>query len=74
PIYILTFAEGGNIYSDFQHANFLDLKRSYGFGARLQIQPIGMIGFDYGYGADDVYPKDGLPDGWHFHFQFGRGF
>jgi len=33
-----------------------------------------MIGFDYGYGADDVYPKDGLPDGWHFHFQFGRGF
>jgi len=74
PIYILSFAEGGNIYSDFQHANFLDLKRSYGFGARLQIQPIGMIGFDYGYGADDVYPKDGLPDGWHFHFQFGRGF
>ena len=74
PIYILGFAEGGNIFSDFQHADFFDLKRSYGFGARLQIQPIGMIGFDYGYGAEDVFPKDGAPDGWRFHFQFGRGF
>ncbi len=74
PIYFLGFAEAGNVYSDFSHADFFDLKRSYGFGARLLIQPIGMIGFDYGYGADDVFPKDGKPDGWHFHFQFGRGF
>jgi outer membrane protein insertion porin family len=74
PIYLLGFAEGGNVYRDFNHIDFLDLKRSYGFGARILIQPLGMIGFDYGYGADDVYPKDGKPDGWHFHFQFGRGF
>lgn len=74
PIYILGFAEGGNVFSDFRHTDFFDLKRSFGFGARLLIQPIGMIGFDYGYGADDVFPKDGKPDGWHFHFQFGRGF
>ncbi len=74
PIYILGFAEGGNVFADFHHTDFFDLKRSYGFGARLLIQPIGMIGFDYGYGADDVYPKDGQPDGWKFHFQFGRGF
>jgi outer membrane protein insertion porin family len=74
PIYILGFAEGGNVFTDYRHTDFFDLKRSYGFGARLLIQPIGMIGFDYGYGADDVYPKDGKPDGWKFHFQFGRGF
>jgi outer membrane protein insertion porin family len=74
PIYLLTFAEAGNVYSDFRHADFFDLKRSYGFGARLLIQPIGMIGFDYGYGADDVFPRDGQPDGWRFHFQFGKGF
>src|SRR5208283_2904289 len=36
PIYILGFAEGGNIFSDFQHTDFFDLKRSFGFGARLQ--------------------------------------
>ncbi len=73
PIYILGFTEGGNVFSDFRHTDIFDLKRSFGFGARLLIQPLGMIGFDYGYGVDDVYPKDGQPDGWHFHFQFGRG-
>ena len=74
PIYLLGFAEGGNVYRDFNHADFFDIKRSFGFGARILIQPLGMIGFDYGYGADDVLPKDGKPDGWRFHFQFGRGF
>jgi outer membrane protein insertion porin family len=74
PIYFLTFAEGGNVFEKFSQANLFDLKRSYGFGARLQINPIGLIGFDYGYGVDDVYPRDGRPDGWHFHFVFGRGF
>jgi outer membrane protein insertion porin family len=73
PIYILGFAEGGNVYESFSRADFFDLKRSAGFGARIQINPIGMIGFDYGYGFDDVYPLDGKPDGWKFHFVFGRG-
>jgi outer membrane protein insertion porin family len=74
PIYVLAFAEAGNVYSELNRINFLDLKRSYGFGARIMIQPLGMVGFDYGYGADDALPRDGKPDGWRFHFQFGRGF
>jgi outer membrane protein insertion porin family len=74
PIYLLTFAEAGNVFKDFKHTDFFDLKRSYGFGARLLINPIGLIGFDYGYGADHVLSKDGSPEGWKFHFQFGRGF
>ena len=74
PIYMLVFAEAGNVYSDFYHANFLDIKRSVGVGARILIQPIGLIGFDYGYGLDHVLSTDGGPDGWKFHFQFGRGF
>ena len=74
PIYFLGFVEGGNVFESFSKADFFDLKRSYGFGARLQINPIGLIGFDYGYGVDDVQPKDGKPDGWHFHFVFGKGF
>jgi outer membrane protein insertion porin family len=73
PIYVLGFAEGGNVYESFSRADFFDLKRSAGLGARIQINPIGMIGFDYGYGFDDVYPLDGKPDGWKFHFVFGRG-
>ena len=74
PIYLLVFAEGGNVYASMSKANLLDLKRSAGIGARLQINPIGLIGFDEGYGFDDVSPRDGRPDGWHFHFVFGRGF
>jgi outer membrane protein insertion porin family len=74
PIYLLTFVEGGNVYESFARADFFDLKRSAGLGARLLINPIGMIGFDYGYGFDDVFPRDGRPDGWRFHFVFGKGF
>ncbi len=74
PIYILGFVEGGNVWESLKKADFSDLKRSAGFGARLQINPIGLIGFDYGFGFDDVFPRDGQPDGWRFHFVFGRGF
>ncbi|MCZ7557407.1 MAG: outer membrane protein assembly factor BamA [Bacteroidia bacterium] len=74
PLYILGFAEAGNIWLNEKFLDPFDLKRSAGLGARLLIQGIGLIGFDYGYGFDDVEPKDGKADGWHFHFQFGRGF
>jgi len=74
PIYFLVFAEGGNIFNTLAEANFFDLKRSAGLGARLQIQPIGLLGFDYGYGFDSPTPGSTAPSGWHFHFQFGRGF
>jgi len=79
PIYVLGFAEGGNVFESWGKADLFNLRRSAGFGARLQINPIGLIGFDYGYGFDDVTngtggPPDGKPDGWRFHFVFGRGF
>ena len=74
PLYVLAFAEAGNVWKDDRSFDLFDLRRSAGLGARLLIQGVGLIGFDYGYGFDDVLPKDGQPDGWHFHFQFGRGF
>ncbi|MCX7762617.1 MAG: outer membrane protein assembly factor BamA [Candidatus Kryptonium sp.] len=74
PIYLLLFAEAGNAWARTRQVSLFNLYRSAGFGVRLHMQPIGLIGFDYGYGFDDVEPKDGRPDGWHFHFQFGRGF
>ena len=74
PIYFLLFAEGGNVFPSLSEANFFDLKRSAGFGARIQIQPIGLLGFDYGYGFDSVTPGSTAASGWHFHFQFGKGF
>lgn len=74
PLYVLGFAEAGNVWLDERFFDPFDLKRSAGLGARLLIQGVGLIGFDYGYGFDDIDPQDGEADGWHFHFQFGRGF
>lgn len=73
PIYVLAFAEAGNVFSNINTADFFDLKRSVGFGARLLINPIGLIGFDFGYGFDRK-SVDGKNPEWLFHFQFGRGF
>ncbi len=72
PIYLLAFAEAGNVFYDLKDTDFFDLRRSVGIGARLLIQPIGMIGFDYGYGFDRK-AVDGKEPTWEFHFQYGQG-
>lgn len=73
PIYLLAFAEAGNVFFDIKQTNFFDLKRSVGVGARVLINPIGLLGFDYGYGFDRR-SVDGKDPQWLFHFQFGKGF
>ncbi len=73
PIYILAFAEAGNTFVDLPSADLFDLKKSAGIGARILINPIGLIGFDYGYGFDRM-TVDGQDPKWEFHFQFGKGF
>jgi outer membrane protein insertion porin family len=73
PIYFLVFAEAGNTFIDLPSADLFDLKKSAGVGARILINPIGLIGFDYGYGFDRR-SVDGQDPKWEFHFQFGRGF
>jgi outer membrane protein insertion porin family len=73
PIYFLMFAEAGNVFERIKYADFFDLKKSVGVGARLLINPIGLIGFDFGYGFDKKDVDGGSPR-WIFHFQFGKGF
>jgi outer membrane protein insertion porin family len=73
PIYFLTFAEAGNVWQDFSHADLFDLKRALGVGARVQVPAVGLIGIDFGYGFDPV-GAFGDKSGWQTHFQFGRGF
>ncbi|MBZ0181124.1 MAG: outer membrane protein assembly factor BamA [Melioribacteraceae bacterium] len=72
PIYLLAFAEAGNIFFDLNTTNMFDLKRSVGFGARILINPVGLLGFDFGYGFDRKTVSGADPK-WMFHFQFGRG-
>ncbi len=71
PIYFYTFAEAGNIWQSFKKTDPFNLKRSVGVGVHLFIQPIGMLGFSYGYGFDPVYGGT-KPSGWQFLFHIGQ--
>ncbi|MCH8941666.1 MAG: outer membrane protein assembly factor BamA [Bacteroidetes bacterium] len=73
PFYLLAFVEAGNVFQNIETTDPFDLRRSAGFGARLLINPIGLIGFDIGYGFDRKI-VDGFAPKWEFHFQFGKGF
>ena len=73
PFYVLAFAEAGNVFENLPKTDPFDLRRSAGFGARILINPVGLIGFDLGYGFDRPI-VDGSQPKWTFHFQFGKGF
>ncbi len=73
PIYLLAFAEAGNATLTLHELDFTNLRKSAGIGARIMLQPVGLIGFDYAYGFDRL-KVDGNKPGWMFHIQFGKGF
>jgi outer membrane protein insertion porin family len=74
-IFVLGFAEAGNVWLNLQNTDLFDLRRSVGLGVRLYMPMIGLIGLDYGYGLDYYDPVTGQRHGeWVPHFQFGRGF
>jgi outer membrane protein insertion porin family len=71
-MYLIGFAEAGNVFEDFGSSNLFDLKRSAGFGGRVIMPPLGMLGIDIGWGFDN----DPVPD-WkspEYHFIFGQQF
>lgn len=71
-IYGLAFVEAGNTWLNFNTTDPFDLKRSVGFGIRLFMPMIGLIGLDFGYGLDPDF--GGRKVGWIPQFQFGRSF
>jgi outer membrane protein insertion porin family len=73
-VFLLTFAEAGNVWRNFEETNPSDLKRSVGFGIRLFMPFVGMIGLDYGMGLDYLDSNGLRTTRWEPHFQFGRGF
>jgi outer membrane protein insertion porin family len=73
PIFILAFAEAGNVWSEISKTDPFNLRRSVGFGARLMLPAVGLVGFDFGYGFDRRI-EDRQDPKWLFHFQFGKGF
>ncbi len=71
PIYVYAFAEAGNVWDKFSKVDPFTLKRSAGVGVHLLINPIGMIGFSYGYGFD-VPNNATKASGWQFLFHLGQ--
>ena len=79
-IYVLSFFEMGNIWSNINDLDPFDLKRSAGAGVRVFIPMLGMLGYDIGYGFDysdfDKLINNGStePHGWEHHIIFGMPF
>ncbi len=53
-IFGLLFLEGGNAWKSFEDYNPFDLKRSAGVGLRAYLPMFGLLGFDFGYGFDNL--------------------
>ncbi len=72
-VYGLAFIEAGNAWDDFDYFNPFSVKRSFGFGIRITIPMMGLMGLDYGWGLDEI---PGNPDAniGQFHFSIGQNF
>jgi outer membrane protein insertion porin family len=77
-LYIGTFADVGNTWNGLARIDLGDLYKGFGFGIRLNIPMMGLMGFDFGYGFDDLWKRTkmdgGKPNGWQMHFLMNRGF
>ena len=77
-LYLSAFADMGNTWGSLQEMNIIDLYPGVGFGVRLLIPMLGLMGFDFGYGLKnpehdnrfEVKPRPQIT----FHFQMGKGF
>jgi len=78
---MLAFAEMGNVWANkdmtepfyLSRTGPLSLKRAAGVGIRFFMPMIGMLGFDIGYGFDDIRGT-GNPQGWKTTITFGQQF
>ena len=72
-IYALTFLEAGKAWHEFKAYNPFSVNRSAGFGLRIFLPMLGLMGFDWGYGFDAV-PGNADASGSQFHFVLGQQF
>lgn len=72
-IYGLAFAEAGNSWLRFKEFDPFKVYRSLGLGVRIFMPYFGQLGFDWGYGFDEVPGKAGVNKG-NFHISIGQQF
>ena len=73
-IYGLGFLEAGNAWAKTHDFNPFDMKRSAGFGVRIFLPMVGLMGIDWAYGFDKVYNGGWQRGGGQFHFVLGQEF
>jgi outer membrane protein insertion porin family len=75
-LYLGIFADIGNTWPGLAYVNMADVYRGLGFGLRLNIPMMGLMGFDFGWPLDHN-PKEvfgNKPGGMEVHFLMNRGF
>ncbi len=72
-IYVLGFLEGGSGFSSWEDFAPFNIKRAAGVGVRLNLQVVGMLGVDWGYGFDPAVGQT-QKSGSQFHFVLGQQF
>ncbi len=72
-LYAIGFVEAGNAWYKSENFDPFDVKRSAGFGVRIYMPMIGMLGVDWGYGFDEIEGSTGV-NGSNFHFVIGQQF
>lgn len=70
-IYVLAFVEAGNAWTNKREYTPFNLYKSAGLGIRIYLPMFGLLGFDWGYGFDDV---PGVKDaaGSRFHISINQ--
>jgi outer membrane protein insertion porin family len=64
-IYILGFVEAGKAWGSYHEYNPFNLYKSAGLGVRLYLPMFGLLGFDWGYGFDELSGGGGKTGRFH---------
>jgi len=70
-VYVLAFVEGGKGWIDKRRYNPFDMYKSAGLGVRIYLPMFGLLGFDWGYGFDEVPGRTGV-NGSKFHISINQ--
>lgn len=66
-VYVLAFLEAGKGWIDKRQYNPFNMYKSAGLGVRVYLPMFGLLGFDWGYGFDEVPGRTQGPSGSQFH-------
>ena len=74
-MYLLYFAEAGNVWDEINLVDPFKLRRSMGVGVRVMMPMLGVLGYDAAYGFDSSVEEfltgNNGAHGWEYHFIFG---